>query len=750
MLSNEPTLKPGLYQLPDDPVGPRILIPGFRSATSVRGAFGWFSAGWIARLAPGLAEYLNREDAGPIEFTVAPSLFPAELEVLKSAQSMSPEEASSRVVDLFVNGRFEAPALSRHALKCLAWMVATGVLRLRIAIAKPESNYHPKIWLFDDGEHQVLARGSGNATDRGVSGGVEHLDVDVSWIEHSRSRVMDGIRILTAWQQGGGAGIDRVVDLSEALANEIIETAPDVPPQPADYFAAVVEDGNPPWAIEPWERLRRRTAVGSRRDNFPRLKIPGWLNWETGTYAHQKDAVAAWEGGTEPERGTISMATGAGKTLTALICATRSQDRIGGGAPFVVVVSAPSIPLIEQWKGEVAKFGVTAETPTLTSLPDRSLTNFVRRLDSGGTHVMVVTNNMLCSPSFQSTLELKAPEGATLLIGDEAHRLGASGFIKNKPEFFQRRLALSATPERQYDPDGTEEIFEFFGPPVYQFGLDRAIGFCLTPYDYYVHAGTLDGDELGEFEELTRRLGRALGATSDDVNEDDTVLRLMIARRRIIENAESKVPLLHDVLVRRGPRSLKDTLIYASAKNPQQFDDIASMLTELDVRWAGVTQETTVSRSGLNRTLEAFRGGGYQVLLAKKVLDEGVDIPSIREAFIVASSTVEREWIQRRGRVLRLHPGKSVAVVHDFLALPPAGIVGVGDPTGLRKIVGTELGRAYSFARHAQNAEGVGGVLAALREIRAAFWPENGDYGAVLQQAGDKVVAPTLIGEAPW
>ena len=95
-----------------------------------------------------------------------------------------------------------------------------------------------------------------------------------------------------------------------------------------------------------------------------------------------------------------------------------------------------------------------------------------------------------------------------MLIGDEAHTLGAESFIANKPEFFERRLALSATPERQYDPDGTEEIFDFFGPPVYEFGLDKAIGFCLVPYDYYVHATTLDGEELHEFEVLTDRIRR--------------------------------------------------------------------------------------------------------------------------------------------------------------------------------------------------------------------------------------------------
>ena len=91
------------------------------------------------------------------------------------------------------------------------------------------------------------------------------------------------------------------------------------------------------------------------------------------------------------------------------------------------------------------------------------------------------------------------------------------GYLE-QADLFERRLALSATPERQYDPDGTEEIFEFFGPPVYEFGLDRAIGFCLTPYNYYVHAATLDGDELDEFDALTGRIGAVIGR---GLHEDD-------------------------------------------------------------------------------------------------------------------------------------------------------------------------------------------------------------------------------------
>ena len=258
--------------MPDEPVGPRVLVPGFRAATSVRGAFGWFTAGWIARLAPGLADYLNRPDTAPIDFTVAPTLFAAERSVIEQAYSMSAEEAAQRVADVFVNGRAQASALGGHALDCLAWMIATGRLRLRVAVPRAESNYHPKIWLFDDGTHQVLARGSGNATGRGVGSGIEHIDVDVTWIDHSRSRVADGIAMLDDWARGRSTGIRCVVELPEALELDIINTAPDDAPNQSDYTKAIDDEpclGNGPdrdakGAVRFDEHGRQTAPDGSR------------------------------------------------------------------------------------------------------------------------------------------------------------------------------------------------------------------------------------------------------------------------------------------------------------------------------------------------------------------------------------------------------------------------------------------------------------------------------------------------------
>ena len=446
MLKKEPTLRPQMLRLPDEPVADTVLIPGFRAAKRVSGAFGWFTAGWIGQLAPGLAVYINRAEKKPIDFTVAPALYPKDRIAVERGTQMTAHEAAELVVKLFIEGRADASALTRHALDCLAWMIATGTLRLRIAVPTPDSNYHPKIWLFDDGEHQVLARGSGNATGRGVAAGVEHIDVDVSWLPESRSRVARGVAMLDDWSQGRSAGIREVVDLPVALANAIIRTAPAEPPHAQEYEIHA-QTG----------RMRERQT----RRTDQRLRIPDDLQWTAGRYAHQGEAVRNWEDGDRPEMGVIAMATGAGKTLTALICATRSQDR-QDGRPFLIVVSAPSIPLIVQWRDEVKKFGIIPITPTLETDTDRALTRLFRGLRGGGTHVVIVTNSLLCTRGFQQTVEQKVRIGnrsiATMLIADEAHTLGADAFINNKPKCFDKRLALSATSERQYDPDGTEEI----------------------------------------------------------------------------------------------------------------------------------------------------------------------------------------------------------------------------------------------------------------------------------------------------
>ncbi len=738
MLADVSTLRRSFYKLPEDPFAREILIPAFREAVSARGVFGWFSSGWISRLAPGLAIYLQHRETRTIEMTVSPTLYEPERKVIEKAVCLSEDESAHRIAQVFVNGRVDADGLAVHALDCLGWMLATGQLRLRIAVPSPGSNFHPKMWGFDDDLDRVIANGSGNATGRGIVAGVEQMTVTVSWDKHDREVFGRAEGALGDWLRGRSIGINHVFDLPDAVEAQIIKSAPDIAPSECDYFSAVEADGSPAWAADPHWSLRRRFSRPATASP-PVLKIPSWLRWRDGDYAHQGEAVNAWEHAEPPERGILEMATGAGKTLTALVCATRVQQR-NPGRPLLVVVSAPSRALVTQWRSEIAKFGLRAVVPALESDADNALSRAFRQLRLGGTVAIVVTNVMLCDPRFQATLQQADSAASLLLIADEAHGLGADGFVKNKPEFFTKRLALTATPIRQYDPDGTEEVFDYFGQPVYRFGLEKAIGFCLTPYQYYVHAATLDSEELNEFVELTRRIGAA--AAHED---EDRLNRLLIRRRRIVETAEAKYTLLRAVLKRRGIRQLSHALVYASAKNPEQYDRIAALLDDLGIRWTGITQAT--SASVMRRAFEAFNTGGYQVLLAKKLLDEGVDIPSTREAFIVASSSVEREWIQRRGRVLRKHPDKPFAIIHDFISLPPAA--DLDESRSVKSIINAEVGRAYAFARHADNPTGSAGVFANITEIREAF-QNTGRKGSIhLQQPGDIFVAPGTPKGAP-
>ncbi len=739
MLADVSTLRRSFYKLPEDPFAREILIPAFQEAVAVRGVFGWFSASWVSRLAPGLAMYLQHPDTRTIEMTISPTVFEPERKVMEEAVRLSDDESAHRIGQVFTHGRDDADALAVHALDCLGWMLATGQLRLRIAVPEPSSNFHPKMWGFGDDRDYVVANGSGNATGRGIVAGVEQMTVTVSWDAYDNEVFKQARATLEDWLHGRSIGINRVLDLPDAIEARIIETAPDSAPTESDYYDAVEADGVPSWAAHPYELLRRRFE-GIVAASPPTLKIPPWLRWRNGDYAHQGEAVDAWEQSEPPERGILEMATGAGKTLTALVCATRVQQR-NPERPLLLVVSAPSRALVAQWRSEIAKFGLRAVAPSLESSTDQALSRALRQLWLGGTVALIVTNVMLCDPRFQATLQQCDPDATLLFIADEAHGLGADGFVKNKPHFFEKRLALTATPIRQYDPDGTEEVFNFFGGPVYTFGLERAIGFCLTPYEYYVHAATFDTDELHEFAELTKSIGAAI-RQEDDERRD----ALLIQRRRIIETAEAKYSLLRSVLECRGIKELSHALIYASAKNPEQYDRISALLEDLGIRWAGITQAT--SSSAIRRAFEAFAGGGFQVLLAKKLLDEGVDIPSTREAFIVASSTVEREWIQRRGRVLRRHSDKPFAIIHDFLALPPASHL--EEVSSVRSVITAEVGRAYAFAKHASNPTGSEGAFKNIAEIRGAYWPSDSTPSGNLQYIGDLFVAPGTPRGVPW
>jgi superfamily II DNA or RNA helicase len=327
---------------------------------------------------------------------------------------------------------------------------------------------------------------------------------------------------------------------------------------------------------------------------------------------------------------------------------------------------------------------------------------------------VVVSHDTLCTSAFIGSI--RTFECSRLLIADEVHNLGRDGFIKNSPDFIEYRLGLSATPIRQYDPEGTSQLLDYFGEILFRFKLSDAIGKCLVEYDYYVHPVDLTETEMDSWVELTSRI-RQNSWRQADGPPDDFLAKLLRDRRAILETAKGKLPMLASLLEKEDARSLKHTLIYASDKAPEQLRSVNALLNRKGILFHQLTAEETADRTRTASIIRAFQNGELQVLTAKRVLDEGVNIPQIRRAFILASTTVGRQWIQRRGRLLRICPeiGKTHSVIHDFVVLPPMSEQALDDDA--RALVKSELSRLQDFASLARNAGKPDGPLPVIHEL---------------------------------
>jgi superfamily II DNA or RNA helicase len=389
--------------------------------------------------------------------------------------------------------------------------------------------------------------------------------------------------------------------------------------------------------------------------------------------------------------------------------------------PFLVVILVPSDPLVRQWKSEVQQFGI--EPIVLGDVPSTVRAGVLADIEaafigsSNTTRVVLATRQLFASDErFRALIDRCAKYGSTMLIADEVHNFGVSSFINDPPEGFKFRLGLSATPVRQYDLEGTNSLFDFFGPQIFEFTLGEAIDAgCLVPYDYFIHRVELTSEEMERYRLLSEELIRAGFRIDDDgrmLINNPKIERLLRRRRAVLEQAENKISVIREELLRN---TVTRALIYCSPKElevavEKQIILVNRLLSDLGIISHELTSVETSSGKG-PEILRRFAEGSYQALTAMKVLDEGVDVPATETAYILASTTVEREWVQRRGRVLRTAPGKTHAAVHDFVVIPPDG-----DSAG-RSVLRSELRRIRAFAELARNRWAVDGPVDEIESI---------------------------------
>lgn len=663
----------------------KFYTPCLSRAVLYRRAVGYFTSHGLVCAGQGIAALLNNR--GKIRLVASPLLNEADIEAInqgyKERETVIRQQAADALAD--IQGR-----IAKSRLDALAWMISTGLLDVKLAI-RVDSNgaicrgqYHEKIGVITDtdGNH-VAFSGSPNETSGGLIDNYESVDVFWSW-DDPQGRVQKKIDKFERMWANEALGIS-VINFTDAT-QELLEkykqsTRPRRDPVDDDELVETLPSG-------------------------PRL--PNGLTLRS----YQRDAINAWLRANGI--GIFKMATGTGKTITALAAALRLFDRnmLRG-----LIIVCPYQHLVTQWEEECEKFHLDTITcfqsrRAWESQLDNRLYNV--RAQEHPYVACVTTNATFISDAFQRKL-LDFPQ-ATLLIADEVHNLGAKTARTKLPANLQLRIGLSATPERWFDDVGTKQIFDYFGDVCLELGLKDALDAgALCQYRYYPILVELTADEQHEYLALSGRISQLMAHAESIEDEDSPLTALLIKRARIVASAENKLVELRRLM--DDKRDIGHALFYcgdgtvdhgATVEETRQVAAVTQLLgRDLGIRVATYTAQTPVLDR--KRLLADLKIGRLQGLVAIRCLDEGVDIPSIDTAVILASSTNPRQFIQRRGRILRNYPGKLDASIYDMIVVPPEAAYSMPSE---RSLFEKELRRFVEFADLAKNAF----------EARAVVW----------------------------
>jgi superfamily II DNA or RNA helicase len=661
-----------------------FYIPALSCSALYKRLTGFFSSTSLAVAAKGITGLIS--NGGSMKLISGARFRKEDIEAIVEAYE-APESVIERTM-LEELENLENQFVKDH-VRALGWMIATGKLKIKVAILCDENGnpldekavnkrgiFHQKVGVLKDvGGDQISFSGSDNESATGWQSNIEEFKVFKSWVDSEKEYFdADLSKFEKFWQ--GYANRTRVIDIPRAIEEELIEMAPEN-----------VEELD----LDRWTEKKGQDRLGLRN--------------------YQVEAIKTWFA--NDKKGIFEMATGTGKTMTALGCLReilRTQTRL------IVIVCSPFIHLSEQWIREINKINISCTKLVADSSQSKwrdNLTDSIMDVENGISHILIVltTHNTFSSADFINIIlksKERMPTQKLLLIVDEVHGIGAPERKKGLIKEYDFRLGLSATPKRWFDYEGTEKIFDYFGDVVFQFSLRDAIeAGHLTPYVYKPHFTHLTSQEMAKYELETSKVCKAYYSSKDDEKKDRIFTLLCIKRQKIIRNATNKLAVFENILNELD--GTRHWLIYCS---PQQIHKVQNILNKRNIIQHKFTQAegTRPERrfgwlSERDFLIKQFSEGIYRALVSMRCLDEGVDVPPARIAIMLANSGNPREYIQRRGRVLRKFPGKKYAVIHDIIVEPTLNPEISNELKSLEtKIVIKELRRYKEFASSAKNA----------------------------------------------
>lgn len=677
------------------------------NSTSFKMCLGFFSTSGFKSLSIGFSYFiynggkvqfiinnlLSKEDKDAINNGLDPKFhFVVENELIKSI----------KLLDKILSKR------DRFFFKCISWLI--HINRVEILIVSPISRIgisHHKFGIFSDKDNNKVAfTGSANFSERALEYNLENLVAFTSWENEKESETVN--------------------EFDKYFNNIWFKKEKSLIYIPVDKIKIVIRENFPVNNIEELlteektiiEDNSRKTSISFKKKiNILRKKIYA-ISEETKKEPHLPSNIklrdyqlAAYDKWYKKKyQGLFEMATGTGKTIIALNCALRIFQK---EKKLNALILVPTIPLLLQWEKELESCNFENIILAYGNNKDwyeQCLRNINKtRLFNNHSFCILSTYKTFVKKNFNNIVKKFGED--TLLIADEVHNMGADTIVKKLPFNIKRRIGLTATPTRYFDETGTKSILKFFNSefkPTIKFDLRDAInhGF-LCKYYYYPKIVKLLPDELEEYKDITTRLLRYFDKEKKRFIDSEKVTKLLIIRKRIIHKAKNKLKVLKEILDELVAQNIE--LNYILVYVPEGFDkdeDIRlinnfSKIIAFDYKLKQC--QFIDGTKDKNKILKKFAQGDLQILTSMKCLDEGVDIKRAEIAIFCASTGNPRQFIQRRGRILRVHKEKKFAKIYDMIVIPEYNSLKSNIKSMEKSIIEGELRRVYEFANIAEN-----------------------------------------------
>ena len=694
------------FESGSDDILQEFYVPALERAVKYNRIAGFFSSTSLAIAADGFSEFFIKN--GQMKIICSAHISEEDAKSIADGELTS----SSAIGDLSLEDIRNEIILNR--IKILSWLIRHKKLQIKVSLfknsrgdiiphTKTRSLHHSKTGVMEDSSGEKISfSGSINESASGWGKHIEEFKVFRSWIPGQNEYLEQDESNFDNYWSGRNKHIE-LLDIPKAIEKKLISFSPKSETELNEEIAKFAG-----------RKLSNRGRIsGLETDDCPSL--PRDLIWRT----HQEQAIKSWI--KKKGRGVFKMATGAGKTKSALGALTRLYDILKGSdnLPLVLIIVCPYQHLVTQWSEECHHFGFTPiECFRSRHQWENNLNKEVVFLETKIKKFLPIisTNATFASSFFQNIISELTEK--ILLICDEAHNLGSETIRGKLLKNASFRLALSATFDRHYDEEGTESLKKYFGDICINFGLKEAIeSGCLCQYNYYPILVELTNEENEEYNRLSTLIRKNSKINNESKVDDEKIKILQIKRSRIIAGAKNKFSKLKEIFSKMRDydlRNMRDTLVFCGDGNVEEESDV-SVIRQVDqvTRYLGNDLSLRVksytakdSHESRKDITDSFKDGQIQAIVAIKCLDEGVDIPSAKYAYFLSSTTNPRQFIQRRGRVLRKDPQNpdKVAQVYDFLVIPDCTSDHKNDTFSIeRGLVKREVTRAMDFANYALN-----------------------------------------------